>query len=179
MKLSWSHKLFLKINNHIGERPRLDKFMYFCGFWLIYILAGFTFALLIVTYVQSHNFGLTTAKVFLATAVLSYLISYFIALLWPHERPIKELPQIKSLFKTLGTWKSFPSDHTIAVTVFALMSFFVTGFSLVSLGFFLGALLVACGRVYGGVHYPRDILGGISVATLAFCVVMFVLYTQQ
>ena len=179
MKLSWSHKIFLKINSHIGQRPRLDRFMYFCGFWLIWIDGALFFAVLTFVYTKNFHWGVTSLKVFLATTVLSYLMSYFVALLWPHARPVKELPQVKNLFKTLGNWKSFPSDHTIAVTIFSLIAFFASGSWIIGIIFFLLALFVAFGRVYGGVHYPRDIVGGGVVALLAFALVVIILYTQQ
>lgn len=179
MKLSWSHKLFLRINSQIGKYPWLDRIMYFCGFWLIGVMAASFVVVLGFIFFQNKSWGMTNTKVFLAVTCLSYLMSYFIAMLWPHERPIKELPQVKNLFKTLGTWKSFPSDHTIAVTVFALVAMFATGSVWISMYFVVGAVLVALGRVYGGVHYPRDILGGASIATVAFCTIIFLLYTQQ
>lgn len=178
MHLSWSHKLFLKINAQIGTYPRLDRIMYFCGFWLIGVMALSLLILFVVLFFESTHWALSVIKIFCAVGVLSYSMSYFIAFLWPHKRPLKELPLVKNLFHPLGNWKSFPSDHTIAATVFALVAFFATGSWILGIYFGTGALLVALGRVYGGVHYPRDIVGGALIAVLSFVTVLFILYTQ-
>jgi len=171
MKLSWSHKLFLKINEHIGKRPLLDAIMSFCGNRLIWILF-FSFALFFFLGIFENTIGFDHIKITILSFCIAYAISYTLALIFPHQRPIKELPQIKSLFTTLSTWKSFPSDHTIAVVLFFLLSsaFFA---SPVEWFFLVGGILVASGRVYGGVHYPRDILGGVVVAAFSVWVMNY------
>ncbi len=166
MKLSWSHKLFLRINEQIGQHPRFDAVMKFCGESIIYILF-FCFTVLFFVGMIENRIGWNHVEIFFVAFFFAFLLSYSIAWLFPHARPVKELPQVKNLFKTLGTWKSFPSDHTIAVSLLALLSFGFFGQAW-GYGFLVGALLVATGRVYGGVHYPRDIVGGVLVATTAF-----------
>jgi membrane-associated phospholipid phosphatase len=113
----------------------------------------------------------------LGTAFLfAYMASYAIAILWPHVRPIDELPRVKELFATLGTWKSFPSDHTIAVTIIASTAIYTSAPIGVVVFFVLVGLGVACGRVYAGVHYPRDIIGGLVFGVLATWLAFQVLY---
>ncbi|MBT3538574.1 phosphatase PAP2 family protein [Candidatus Parcubacteria bacterium] len=162
MKLSWSHKLFLKINSNIGKSRFFDALMYFCAIFLIYIL-GLTvlgwgafvlfdkspdqFALLIKLLFTAHLFG--------------FGISYVVAILWKHPRPIARFPDIKRMFKAVDTWKSFPSDHTMISYLLTFVAIMVGiplwfGIVLVILSFIIGSA-----RVYCGVHYPRDILGGV------------------
>ncbi len=172
MKLSWSHKLFLRINQHIGFSSRFDQCVRFFGHWYIWVLCVVWSLFLCIFFVQK-KISWQEIEVFGLAVIFSYALSYGLALIFPHERPIKELPGIKTLFDTLGTWKSFPSDHTIAVVLFFLFSYFFSFGFFAILFFGLGALFVALGRIFGGVHYPRDILGGFVVASLSFALSLF------
>lgn len=171
MKLGWSKKLFLRINKTLGTYPMLDKIMYFCGQWLIFILAA-TLGILSLIFLpkEQYIFFLIGAGVIF---LLAYGISYTIAILFKHPRPIRELPNVKELIIPLETWKSFPSDHTIAVTLLTVFSWYVTYSLPIVVCIAIGALLVMAGRVYCGVHYPRDIIGGIIVALLSTTIIVF------
>jgi len=160
MYKSWSHKLFFKINSYVGKSKALDTFMIFCAHWLAW---GMVLVFIIWGIINSTLFISTTF--FLLAGICSYLVSYLIALIFKHERPKKEFPKAKVLIKTLGSWKSFPSDHTIGVTLILFAAWY-TGMEL-SLFFLLSvwAFAVMVGRVFVGVHYPRDIVGGLAVAS--------------
>ena len=124
MKLSWSHKMFLRINAKIGKKPWLDSLMYFCGQWLIWFL------FLDFIFFVGKEYAATGEEIRIvqsfAVFTLGYGLSYGVALLYPHKRPKKEFEEIKELIHTFGTWKSFPSDHTIAITILAcLLAFLV------------------------------------------------------
>ncbi len=167
MNISWSHNLFLRINRSLGKHPWRDRFMHICGHELIYILA-----FLLCLWATSALFATDPNKVtlwikLLMTALSTALAtSWLIALLFPHKRPVAELPNVVQLVRPMSTWKSFPSDHTIVAFVLVEISMFMgtpLWFSIIML---VLASLVAIGRVYIGVHYPRDIIGGMIVATL-------------
>lgn len=171
MKLSWSQKLFLRINKTLGQRPLLDKFMYFCGQWLIFVLGG-VLGILFLLFLPKEQylfFLIGVSSIFL----LAYGISYTIAIILKHPRPIRELPNVKELIIPLETWKSFPSDHTIAVTLLTVFSWYATYSLPLVICMAIGALFVMAGRVYCGVHYPRDIIGGIIVALLSTAIIVF------
>ena len=61
---------------------------------------------------------------------------------------------------------SFPSDHATA-TFAIFFGFLFNARHRKALYFFFGALLVVFSRVYVGIHYVSDILGGIGTAFLA------------
>ncbi|MFB6226240.1 MAG: phosphatase PAP2 family protein [Candidatus Paceibacteria bacterium] len=163
--MNWSEKLFLQINEQIGEREWFDKMMMFCAHNLLFVLVFIAF--LWATTVLSES-GVDQLKRFfkiiLTAGAFSYLFSWAWALLIPKKRPSEKYPEIKQLLNPLSTWKTFPSDHTIAAFVVTL-SVVLMG-APIWFGAFLTllALLVGAGRVYVGVHYPKDILGGILVA---------------
>ena len=67
---------------------------------------------------------------------------------------------------------SFPSSH--ATNMFSsciLLSYF---YKKISLFFLIVALLVSYSRIYVGVHYPFDVLGGITLGFLVFLLVLIV-----
>lgn len=164
MHLSWSHKLFLRINALVGKRPWLDTVMYFCARWLLYVLGV---AALVVIMIQTSPWWPFSFMVLGSLLFTGYLLSLALGILWPHPRPATELPQVKTLVHTLGTWKSFPSDHTLFSFLIAFFILFI--YPVVGSIFLLAAALVGSARVYVGVHYPRDILGGLVLAILVVC----------
>ncbi|MDP2684566.1 MAG: phosphatase PAP2 family protein [bacterium] len=171
MKLSWSHKLFLKINQSVGKNPRLDSFMYFSCKWLIYFISLFLFVW--VVYNTPGEQILSRIIFFIIVILCSYSISLIIGGILRKPRPEVEIPEMKQLVHTIALWKSFPSDHTSIgfLMIFLAMMFGLSVYLLIPL--LLCAGLVAVGRVYCGVHYPRDIVGGFI---LAIAVSLFVNY---
>ena len=158
MKQAWTAQLFLKIHAHVGKYPMFDRLMIYTAHYLLIVLV------FVLVYEWWHT-GMFASRVTLfgALFVAAFAVSYTIALIWYRPRPALQLHGIKTRIKTLGTWKSFPSDHTIAATLLAYGAFLTfSGWALTV--FCMLAALVAMSRVWVGVHYPRDIFGGIAIA---------------
>ncbi len=170
--------MYLRINRHVGEYPWLDKVMLYSAHWLVYILI--VLFVLWLLFDQGKSSGLTLRHTLVETFLsyfFAYLVSYAIAVLWRHERPIKEFPNAKQLFHTWGTWKSFPSDHSIASSVPFFLSLLLSAPITLSIVLGFGFVLVAIARVYAGVHYPRDIVGGFLVAGMATLIVHYIIFS--
>ena len=168
MKKTINQKLFFRINKQIGSKPLLDRFMRFCGHDLIYILTFvvFMWGTTVLFDTDPNRFRLFM-KLLMTAAVFGFGTSWLIALIAPRRRPIREFPEkVQQLIEPLGTWKSFPSDHTIASFILAEMAIIFGAPLWFGSLLILSAMLIGFARVYVGVHYPRDVLGGIIVATI-------------
>lgn len=77
-------------------------------------------------------------------------------------RPCNTLPDVITPLGCNGTF-SFPSNH--AVNNFAAAVFFYKLFPKLKWILFITASLVAISRVYLGLHYPSDILGGAVIGS--------------
>jgi len=168
MKFSWSHNLFLWVNARIGKYRLLDRIAIVCGHWLIFVMA----AVALWWLWQGH----TDMIIYYALSFgIAFLFSYWFALTWKHQRPVKELHNIKILIEPLGSWKAFPSDHTMVATIVTLLHVLFAAPSWLVLLFGVFTVCIAGGRVYCGVHYPRDIVGGFAVGIIAVILVRLLL----
>ena len=96
---------------------------------------------------------------FLIGLGIAQIILLFVHRIRPYDAGISHL-----IIERTADW-SFPSDHAIASTSIAF-AFLFNGFRKHSLAYFAAALLVCLSRVYVGMHYASDILGGAGVALL-------------
>lgn len=79
------------------------------------------------------------------------------------ERPCRTLEGVR-LLVDCGSGKSFPSSH--AVNMFAAAVVFSYGYRRWAWAFYSIAAVIAVSRVFVGVHYPSDILGGALIGFL-------------
>ena len=151
--------IFDAINDLAGHVTVVDDVMKFAAQYAIYGVV----ALVIASWFIRRGSG-ESRRVAVYTSVLTALLSIGVVLVihhfYVHQRPFVQRHDVVMLIKH-GADSSFPSDH--ATVAFSLAS----GIAVYRLryGLMLGALalLIGFARVYVGVHYPFDILGGAAI----------------
>ena len=103
-----------------------------------------------------------------ATFLLGLGLNQFVLLLVPRVRPYDA--GITHLLIAKSTDPSFPSDHATASVAIAA-AFLLNGLRRTGFGFLAAAALIIFSRVYIGIHYFGDVVGGASTAVLAALVV--------
>ncbi len=166
---SFNVTLFDKINGLAANHLLLNNFMIFIAKYGVFIIPVILVFLLIRKDYKNFLFvGLSIA--------LALLVGYITKDLFYHPRPFA-MGIGYDLVRDDNS-SSFPSNHTVAM--FALStSLMLTNKRLIGIFSLILAFLVGISRVYIGVHFPLDILGGILYGvtlTLLFYVVFTKMY---
>lgn len=163
--MDWNYHLFSKINEFQGCNRWLDAFGRAGGEWVIVAMVAW--------YAVGNKLDLGTDTHLLVVRLVFFVIAWITGWaisngigLFVHEpRPFVTHPEAKTMFRPMGG-KSFPSDHAMTAWLVFFLSFLfnVPGFEML----LPLALWVSWGRIFAGVHYPFDIVGGFFVAGLIF-----------
>jgi membrane-associated phospholipid phosphatase len=157
--LGWELPLLFSIHDQTGEKlnllaetlTRLGSFKTTSP-----VIAGMTFSFLLS---KRWNYSFYTVMTFLGAITISYTGKVIVHRARPH---------LWELVYQIGSDYSFPSGHAMSSMSFALVLITLTwNSSWRWLAVILGSLFVisiAWTRLYLGVHYPSDIVGGWMIA---------------
>lgn len=160
--MNYNVLLFKKVNNLVGKSRWLDLFGKAGAEWVIIAMLGWFVASVFIDYNSEPTNILLRLGTLTVAWVSGWCISILIGTLVREPRPHVSYPESKLLFQPYMSWKSFPSDHAMSAW---LMFFLALIFGLPGVeGLFILALWVCWGRVFAGLHYPFDIIGGLSLA---------------
>ncbi|MFH1575534.1 MAG: phosphatase PAP2 family protein [Candidatus Nealsonbacteria bacterium] len=153
--------IFQQINGLAGQWAYLDALGIFFAEYFIYILGV---AAVVLFWKDLRRIFWMILAVLLARFGITELIRFF----WLRSRPFVE----NSVNLLIGheSTGSFPSGH--ASVCFALS--FIVYYYNKKAGkiFFIASFLISTARVFAGVHWPLDILGGAAVGILAGWIVI-------
>lgn len=149
------------------------------SFLKIVTLFGGEYVILLITF---SFFFLKNKKFFLSLFVDMILIvffNYFLKLVFLRERPV-------DLMIINETGYSFPSGHSmIAVSFYGFIIFLIWRMNIKKIYKFLFSLftgflifLIGISRIYLGVHFPSDVIGGYSIS-LCFLIVYISLIRKR
>lgn len=160
--MSFNTKIFFAINKYQGQNPWLDAIGRAGAEWVVVGMLGWYAVSAFIGYAPSKR-AAAFAIIFLAASwAMGWILDLCIGLIVREPRPHITHPESKLLFTPLMAWKSFPSDHAMSawlIFFMALVCNLPLAWALLPL-----AVWVSWGRVFAGVHYPFDTLGGASVA---------------
>lgn len=158
-----------------GQRIDVWSFMYFNMHgrrapWVDWMMLGFTqigngiFAMVIAFILFLRVSHLLAYELILGVLTL-WLVVELMKVLIHRTRPYIKLKNIR-IVGSRASGRSFPSGHTSQSFFMAtlLLHYYHVGV-LVWLLLYAVALLVGITRIYVGMHYPRDVLGGAILGT--------------
>jgi undecaprenyl-diphosphatase len=153
--------LFRLINEQ-GQNPLFDWFMPFMT-----ELRNFTYVLIAlgvwILWKERKAGAVFLVFVGLTLAITDQLSSKLLKEIVGRVRPCHILENVRML-TDCNTSYSFPSSH--AVNIFAAAWFLAQPLGRAAPVFFAIAAVVAYSRVYIGIHYPLDVLGGAAIGLL-------------
>jgi undecaprenyl-diphosphatase len=164
--LSWDERLFRVLNEvPSAVLTPLSHLFLPAGIVVVVVLA--------VVYVVARNQGVLPVAAGAAAAALAWALAHVAKAIADRPRPY-EVMAGAVLRQQPAHGTSFPSSHT-AVTVavvIALVPFLARSLAAAGIGY---AVLVGWSRVYLGVHYPLDVLGGAGIGLAAGGVILLAL----
>lgn len=160
--LSFDDSILLWIQNYL----RTD---FMNGFWIFITSLGnsgwfwIICGLLLLLFPKTKTLGfLTLFSMLIGLLITNLCLKNFIA----RPRPYTQIPDLTILIPKPKDW-SFPSGHTTASFAFAFAFYLGLPHKKYSIPVFILASFIAFSRLYVGVHYPTDVLGGLVVGTLS------------
>jgi undecaprenyl-diphosphatase len=166
-------QLFHFLNDSLRGHPLVgDEVEDFVTFWAVPLFVVATFSLWLLDRPGRPYRWKVACLSGLTSAGLGLLIAQVISHVWVRERPFVAHPSETLLLAAPSHEPSFPSDHAVAA--------FGIAFSVALLGsrrtgalFLLGATAVGLTRVFVGLHYPGDVMGGALVGLVAALIVFY------
>ncbi len=154
--------LFNLINGQAKKSKTLDLLAIWCADYLAYIML----ALLFIFAAFSHHWRMLFIPL-LAGFIARFVLAEIIYVFYQRKRPLEVLG-INSLIKK-PNHPAFPSGHA---AFFFAVSFTLLLFSVpLAIVAIIITSIVCLSRIFCGVHWPSDILGGAGLALVVFFIV--------
>jgi undecaprenyl-diphosphatase len=159
--------IFNAINGLATRSPLLNEIMIFSAKNIVYIIP-----LIILVLWFKHGENNKRDAVFVAFSVgIALLLSYLTKSFYYHPRPFAIGLGVDLVSDSPSS--SFPSDHTTSMFALSLALHFLRRYRLSIISFVL-AFLVGFSRIFIGVHFPFDILGGIAFGAIGALVALLI-----
>ena len=158
---------------HVGwHSPYLDPIFLIFSYLGLGEVEAFI-AIGLILYRETRKYGIPLLITVLATIISTQL---------PKKLMPRDRPSVLSISHPQEAWlaNSFPSGHTTCSFAFAFMVVFMTmGSKRAWVGYvcLLTAFLIGISRIYRGVHWPTDVIGGFffgcATAAIVYLIMAF------
>ncbi len=159
--------ILLFIQNNLRS-PSLTPFFKAVADYGVIILG--VYVALMLLWEKRRIFPIASACVI--SGLLGNFFKDYLKKLIMRPRPFLDIPSLVPAVKKVPKGFSFPSGHTTLAFAVAFIIYRILP-KRYSIPAFLIAALVAFSRLYLGLHYPTDILGGICVGYVAALITDF------
>ena len=163
----WDTQLFLLINRI--HAPFFDGIMYAVSYKLTWVPLYISILYFVIKQWKHEAIWIVLALILcivISDQVSSDLLKNLVKRLRPsHAENLKGLIHLVKGYS--GGRYGFASSHAANAFGFALLSSLFVKRKVYSYAIFIWALITAYSRIYLGVHFPLDVLGGVVVGSLA------------
>jgi undecaprenyl-diphosphatase len=135
--------------------------MIFCASYLVYFIFLIAAGCIIYLAIKRER---KPAIYFMVTLAVTFVLLQFMAIFNFDHRPFMDHYLTQLVAHASG--KSFPSDHTTVTAGIAFGLLFFTRFKKLGAAILIAACLIGFARIFVGIHYPLDILGGLVTGLL-------------
>ena len=160
--------ILLFIQNNLRS-PALTPFFKAVADYGVIVLG--VYVALMLLWEKRRIFPIASACV--VSGLLGNFFKDYLKKLIMRPRPFLDVPSLVPAVKKVPKGFSFPSGHTTLAFAVAFIIYRILP-KRYSIPAFLIAVLVAFSRLYLGLHYPTDILGGICVGYVAGLITDFI-----
>lgn len=161
--------LNIELFNLINAGANLTGIPLYFGIFIAKYLVYFIVLWMIAYWLWGNTKYRGTLLFAIIAAEFTILINKIIGLIWYQPRPFAM--GLGHQYLAHAPTASFPSDHTAFLWAIGLSLLLQTGLRLQGSMILLLALCVGCARIFLGIHFPADIVGGIFTATFAVLII--------
>jgi len=157
--------IFEKINDLAGKWQLLDAFAIFFAKYFNYFLIFLIFLFLFKNF---KKYWSIIEKATLAGILSRLGFTEIIYFFWKRPRPF--MGHKVNLLINYPSNPSFPSGHAAFYFAFSTIIYFYN--KKAGILFFLASFLISFSRVFCGIHWPSDIMGGLLIGVISGFIIL-------
>lgn len=152
---NFNRSLFFTINAAYPVDSVITRCALFAAQWLVYIVPLLLLSMWIIGARATRRQAIEAGLAACIALLLAQGMSYF----WYSPRPFAAGVGVQLLSHTPNG--SFPSNHMTFISSIAIGLLMTRATRVIGVALAVCAILIAWGRVYVGVHWPLDMIGGL------------------